>query len=186
MTAIEKYFVNSPGHTRTVDSHALQLLARIDYQSGWRYLDVGCGIGTAARQIAATTDMSVTAVDVDPKQIAIAKSAAPGSRVDYRVMDATKLEFADGQFNVTAAQMATHHIPHWERAFAEMVRVLRYGGYLIYRDFAFPWWLAKVVRRLPSTRAIDQLARDAGLVRIYASRQYGKQDSIWLKPDRVG
>jgi 2-polyprenyl-3-methyl-5-hydroxy-6-metoxy-1,4-benzoquinol methylase len=63
MSALEKHFVNSPSHTRIVADHAYQLLSGIDYKSGWRYLDVGCGVGTAARKIAVTSDLSATAID---------------------------------------------------------------------------------------------------------------------------
>jgi ubiquinone/menaquinone biosynthesis C-methylase UbiE len=56
-------------------------------------------------------------------------------------MDATRLRFHDAEFHIVASSVATHHIPGWERAFSEMVRVLRPGGFLIYADFMFPSWL---------------------------------------------
>ena len=54
--------------------------------------------------------------------------------------------FHDAEFHIVASSMATHHIPGWERAFSEMVRVLRPGGYLIDADFMFPSWLASAGR----------------------------------------
>ena len=128
MSALEKRFVNSPSHTQRVAEQAYELLSHINCKSGWRYLDVGCGVGTAARKVAATSDLSVTGIDVDPKQIQAARSGAARPNLQYKVMDATKLEFADGAFDVVASRMATHHIPHWERALSEMVRVLRPGA----------------------------------------------------------
>jgi ubiquinone/menaquinone biosynthesis C-methylase UbiE len=187
MTAVEKHFVNSPGHARTVADRGLQLLSRVDPRKGWRYLDVGCGVGTAAREIAATGDLSVTGVDIDPAQIEIACRGAASANLQFKVMDASKLEFGDGQFDVVASHMATHHMPDWERAFSEMVRVLRTGGYLIYRDFLFPSWLAAMGRRLirfmgfPSRSGLDSMAARLGLVEIYQSRQSGKLDAIWIK-----
>ena len=187
MTALEKRFVNSLGHTRAVDARAWELLSRIGYRSGWRYLDVGCGVGTAARRIAAASELSVTAVDVDPKQIETARGGAPLPNLQYRVMNATQLEFADAQFDVVATYMATHHIPHWERALDEMLRVLRTGGYLVYRDFVFPSWLAKILRHIipltgfPSTGALQAIAARAGLVKFYESHESGKVNVIWIK-----
>jgi len=119
MTAIEKHFVNSPGHTLQVAGRAQRLLSRIDIQPGWRYLDVGCGVGAMACAIAKTR----------------------GS-----VMYATRLRFHDAEFHIVASSMATHQIPVWARAFSEMVRVLRPGGYLIYADLMFPSWLASAGR----------------------------------------
>jgi sterol 24-C-methyltransferase len=187
MTAIEKRFVNRVRHGRSVANYGLQLLSRVDYHSGWRYLEVGCGVGTAPREIASATDLSVVGVDIDPGQIEVARKEAAKSNLKYQVMDATKLEFDDGQFDIVASQMMTHHIPDWEKAVSEMCRVLRAGGYLIYRDFMFPSWLAVIGRRLfrfmgfPSVAALDSLAAGAGLTKIYELQQSGKLDTIWIK-----
>jgi 2-polyprenyl-3-methyl-5-hydroxy-6-metoxy-1,4-benzoquinol methylase len=53
-----------------------QLLSGIDYKSAWRYLDVGCGVGTASRKIAVTSNLFLAAIDVNPKQIEAARSGA--------------------------------------------------------------------------------------------------------------
>ena len=186
MSALEKHFVNSPSHTQRVADHAYQLLSHIDCKSGWQYLDVGCGVGTAAQEIAATSGLAVTGIDVDPKQIEVAKSGVACPNLQYKVMDATKLEFANETFEVVASRMATHHIPDWERAFSEMVRVLRPGGYLIYSDFVFPSWLARIVRLIrlvgfPTTNALHLMTERAGLVRVYETHGFGKADVIWRK-----
>jgi sterol 24-C-methyltransferase len=187
MTAFEKLFVNRPGHTHSVAAHALELLHRIDLKRGWRYLDVGCGVGAAAREVAAAGGLCVTAVDLDPAQIEAANRDAAGPNLQYRVMDATKLEFDDAEFEVVASSMATHHIPNWEQAFKEMARVLCPGGYLVYSDFVFPSWLARIAQRflwfagMPSRRALGQLASATGLVPLYEAHRSGKTDLIWQK-----
>jgi ubiquinone/menaquinone biosynthesis C-methylase UbiE len=33
----------------------------------------------------------------------------------FEVMDATKLQFPDAQFDIVASSMVTHHLPLWER-----------------------------------------------------------------------
>ncbi len=187
MTAFEKLFVNRPGHARTVGRHALELLRRIEVKSGWLYLDVGCGVGAAALQIAVANDLSVTGIDLDPAQIEAAKRGTTGSNLEFRAMDATKLEFADAAFDVVASSMATHHIPNWEQAFNEMARVLRPGGYLVYSDFVFPSWLARFARHfiwfvgIPSRSTLDHLASAAGLVSLYEAHRSGKADLIWRR-----
>lgn len=186
MTALEKHFVNSPRNTQRVNDHVSRLLSHIDCKSGSQYLDVGCGVGTAARKVAATSDWAVTGVDIDSKQIEVAKSGAGHPNLQYRVMDATALEFADGAFDVVASRMATHHIPDWKRALSEMVRVLRPGGYLIYSDFVFPPWVAKLAGFLrfagfPTTRPLQILAERVGLLPVYESHGFGRLDVIWRK-----
>lgn len=185
MTAIEKHFVNSPGHTLQVARRAQQLLDRIDIQAARRYLDVGCGVGAAASEIAARFGLDVTGIDVDPGQIEAARAAYP--HLHFMVMDATKLQFHDAEFDIVATSMVTHHMPGWERAFSEMIRVLRPGGYLIYSDFMLPSWLAAAGRRiipfvgLPSKKPIESLASGAGLTKVHESRSGLRFDFIWLK-----
>jgi ubiquinone/menaquinone biosynthesis C-methylase UbiE len=186
MTAFEKFFVNSPSHTRAVVAHAQQLLGRINYQPGWRYLDVGCGVGATACEIAGANNLEVTGVDIDPKQIEAARAGSARPNLHFTVMDATRLDFPDGQFDIVAACMATHHIPDWERVLAEMVRVLRSGGYLIYSDLVFPSWLVKIVRLFrvmgfPSTTALESIAASTGLVKVHQAQRSWKVDLIWLK-----
>ncbi len=186
MTAFEKYFVNSPSHTRTVAERALELLGHINPEAQWRYLDVGCGVGSAARSVASTGQLDVTGVDVDPQQIAVAKAGPGRENLHFRVMDATRLDFRDGEFDIVASAMATHHIPDWERALSEMVRVLSSGGYFIYGDHVAPAWLAKIGRlarliRFPSARAIDSWAARTGLAKVYEVKRYNHVDVIWLK-----
>ena len=188
MSPLEKHFVNSPGHAQRVADEARRLLSHIDGKSAWHYLDVGCGVGTAAGKIAETSDWTVTGIDIDPKQIQAAKNGGVRPNLQYKVMDATKLEFADGAFDVVASHMATHHIPDWRRALSEMIRVLRSGGYLIYTDFVFPSWVAKLARvirfvGLPTRGDLQVLAERAGLALVYTSRGFGKLDVIWLKND---
>lgn len=186
MSDFEKHFVNSTSHTQRVAGHACQLLACIDYSSCSQYLDVGCGVGTAAREIAATSELSVTGIDVDPEQIEIAKSGAVRPNLHYKVMDAANLKFADGTFDIVASRMATHHIPNWKQALSEMARVLRPGGYLIYSDFVLPAWLAKPASLFrsvgfPTTTALRGVTDTAGLIAVYESHQFGKVDQIWRK-----
>ena len=187
MTAIEKHFVNNPEHTLQVAHHAQQLLDRIDIQPEWRYLDVGCGVGAADCEIAKRYSLDVTGIDVDPGQIEAARAREANPCLRFMVMNATKLQFHDGHFDIVASSMVTHHMPDWERAFSEMIRVLRPGGYLIYSDFMLPSWLAVVGRLLipfvgiPSTNLIESLASRAGLTKVYQLRAGLRFDFIWRR-----
>lgn len=189
MTAIEKHFVNSPGHTLEVAHHAQQLLDWIDIKPSWRYLDVGCGVGAAACEIARKSGLEVTGIDLDPGQIEAARAGSAHPRLHFMAMDATKLQFHDDEFDIVASSMVTHHMPRWEPAFSEMIRVLRPGGYLLYSDFMFPSWLAAVGRRLvpfvgfPWRKRVESLASKAGLTEVYRSRAGLRFDFVWLRND---
>jgi ubiquinone/menaquinone biosynthesis C-methylase UbiE len=126
MTRIEKRFVNEIGHSRKAAQEAVRRLRHIPVQTGWSYLDVGCGNGAAALRVADTFGMHVAGVDVDPQQIAPARSAT-GGRTDVLFMtaDATCLPFDDRRFDIVATNKTTHHVPQWLSAIAEMRRVLK-------------------------------------------------------------
>ncbi len=187
MTPIEKHFVNHPEHTARVAQRAQKLLERIDVQGARRYLDVGCGVGATACEIAEKYGWDVTGVDVDPKQIAAAQVREASPRPRFLVMDATNLKFPDAEFDVVAAAMVTHHLHEWERAVGEMIRVLRPGGWLIYTDMIFPDWFAAVGRRvipfvgLPSRKRLESLAAAAGLTKMYESGAGLRCDCIWRR-----
>jgi len=187
MTAIEKHFVNSPEHTLQVVGHAQRLLDRIDVQAASRYLDVGCGVGATARAVAEGRGLDVTGIDVDSGQIDAARSRQAHPHLRFLLMDATNLQFHDAEFDIVATSKVTHHIPAWERAVSELIRVLRPGGYLIYTDFMFPSWLAAVGRRLiprmgfPSANVIESLASTAGLTKVHQSRAGLRCDFIWRR-----
>jgi ubiquinone/menaquinone biosynthesis C-methylase UbiE len=161
MGAIEKRFVNSPGHSDEVAAAAARRLRGLPSRPGQCYLDVGCGNGTAAIHLSANLGLDVTGIDVDPEQIHLARQAAAGIRgVRFVTASATRLPLEDGTFDYAATNKTTHHVPEWGQALAEMLRVLRPGGYLIYADFVLPRWLATLLRPIVGQRA-GLVTRDA-------------------------
>jgi ubiquinone/menaquinone biosynthesis C-methylase UbiE len=139
MSRFEKLFVNSASHSLRVAHRAAERLALADPQPGERYLDVGCGNGAATLHVARRFGLDATGVDLDPAQIDAARRAAASvERVQFVSLDATRLPFPAGHFDIVASHKVTHHIPRWPAAFAEMIRVLRPGGWLLYDDFVLP------------------------------------------------
>ena len=159
MGRFEKRFVNSDVHSRRVAEHALQLLGTANPKPGQQLLDVGCGNGAAAIGLANTLGLVVTGVDVDTEQIEAAAAARDGlAAVRFLAADATRLPFADGEFDLVYSNKTTHHIRDWQQALAEMTRVLKPEGYLVYSDFVAP-----LGHRLPTSRALNRFADQHGL-----------------------
>lgn len=78
---------------------------------GWRLLDVGCGVGSAACAIAQRGDLEVVGVDIDPAQIAAAKATMSRSNLQFLAMDATALKFGDAVFWHRC--LLDGHASHW-------------------------------------------------------------------------
>ena len=79
---------------RVVAPSTLDLFSRIGVSTGWRCLDVGCGGGDAALELARLVDPAiVTGLDVDESQLDIARQEAEEAgieNVDYRLGDAVQ------------------------------------------------------------------------------------------------
>ncbi|HVN62981.1 MAG TPA: class I SAM-dependent methyltransferase [Gaiellaceae bacterium] len=174
MTRFEKQFVNGGRHSSRVAAEAERLVGAADPRPGQRLLDVGCGNGAAAVRLAAAYGLDVTGVDVDPEQIRSADASGAGR---FLVADATRLPFADGEFDLVHTSKTTHHIRDWQRALAEMDRVLKPGGHLLYTDFVAP-----LGDRLPTRGALDRFAAEHGLATVRRSGSPVRRTVVLRKP----
>src|ERR1700752_690069 len=92
-----------------------------------RWLDVGCGTGAFSELIATRcAPASLSGIDPSPEQVAYAREHFP--RFRFEVADSAAMPFPEGAFDVGASALVIHFIPHREKAFAEMKRVLASGG----------------------------------------------------------
>jgi ubiquinone/menaquinone biosynthesis C-methylase UbiE len=99
-------------------------------QPGQRVLDVACGTGILAREVASRTGPtgSVVGLDLSPRMLAVAERLAPV--VDWRQSAAESLPFPDESFDAVVSQFGLMFFTDGPRAFREMLRVLRPGGCL--------------------------------------------------------
>jgi ubiquinone/menaquinone biosynthesis C-methylase UbiE len=114
-------------------------LARI--QAGEQVLDVGCGTGTLALEVARRVGSIGRVVGVDPssEQIAHARSKATRRNVpvEFQIGVIEQLPFPDQTFDVVLSTLMMHHVPASvkRQGLAEITRVLKPGGRLVIADF---------------------------------------------------
>jgi ubiquinone/menaquinone biosynthesis C-methylase UbiE len=133
-------------------------------------LDVGCGPGQPAVQVAKATGASVVGISISARdvELATARAAAEGlaDRVTFRHADALDLPFEPASFDAVLALESIVHIPDRARVLAEIARVVRPGGRVALTDFI---WRGSDVERDPDEQAalVQALAawRAAPLVR---------------------
>ncbi|WP_247827975.1 class I SAM-dependent methyltransferase [Arthrobacter antioxidans] len=103
---------------------------RLRLMSGEACVDIGCGYGSTARQLAATHGVSVTGFTLSAEQAHYA-SAHPVPGVDIHLRDWLANGLADGSANAAWAIESSEHMVDKPRFFAEAHRVLSPGGRLV-------------------------------------------------------
>lgn len=96
-----------PKH-RLTDLHCF-LLARI--ADGERVADLGCGLGAIAHAIAAGRDVTVVAVDEDPRSIELARVRHAHPRLEFHCADARR-ELPAGPFDTVVLSHVLEHLEH--------------------------------------------------------------------------
>jgi SAM-dependent methyltransferase len=151
-----------------------------------RALELGCGTGfflLNLMQAGLTARGSVT--DLSPGMVAAALRNAEnlGLDVDGRVADAEQIPYDDATFDVVVGHAVLHHIPDLDRAFREVLRVLKPGGRFVFAGEptrlgdryarllgGLTWNATTAVTRLPALRGwrrpqteLDESSRAAAL-----------------------
>lgn len=119
---------------RFFDPFATDLVERLDLRPGQHLLDVACGTGIVARHAAphVAPDGKVTAVDVSPAMLGVARQIASddGTPIAFEQADATELPLPDASADAVVCQQGLQFFPDRPVALAEMFRVLAPGGRL--------------------------------------------------------
>ena len=114
-----------------------ELLAMADPQS---LLDVGCGEGVLTHKWAARVAPGrVVGIDLEDPVIQAEWEQRQAPNLEYRIMKAEKLPFADREFDVAAAIEVLEHVPDPEHTVAQMARVAR-GGHVLVSVPREPLW----------------------------------------------
>jgi len=158
---------------RMATAHAVQKMALGTNQ---HILDVGCGIGGAARYIASLTGNNVTGIDLTPEYISTAIELTEliglNERINYQVASALDMPFDDEIFDAAITIHVAMNIPDREKLYGEIARVMKPGAKLCIYDvmkkgnqaivFPVPWATSSETSHLVSADEMKSLLSDAG------------------------
>jgi arsenite methyltransferase len=105
-------------------------------RAGDRVVDIGCGPGLLAEEMARDVGRDGLVAGVDPSEsmLAVARRRDGAGDVEYHVGDALSLPFGDATFDAAVSTQALEYVEDVPRALAEARRVLRTGGRLLVLD----------------------------------------------------
>lgn len=96
-------------------------------------LELAAGTGALTRVLAGKLpDTELTATDLNQAMLDVAAKRGALKTVTWKQADAQALPFADGSFDVVVCQFGVMFIPDRVKAFREVGRVLRGGGYYVF------------------------------------------------------
>jgi len=140
MSLQERLSVNNPVRDWFMRGEMAAFRRLADVPAGAAVLDMGCGRGTSVRLILSAfggRPARLVAFDIDAAVVEQARrrlASHPGAEVELRVADATRLPFADGEFDAAFELGILHHIPDWRAAVREAARVLKPGGVFYFAE----------------------------------------------------
>ncbi|EDM81886.1 3-demethylubiquinone-9 3-methyltransferase [Plesiocystis pacifica SIR-1] len=142
------------GYHKLIDDQAAAIVERVG--RGKEALEVGCGTGLVMDRVANFASR-VEGVDISPGMLERARARG----LEVREGSATQLPYADASFDVVYSFKVLAHVEAIEQALAEMARVARPGGHVIF-DIYNRDSLRYLIRRARGPRATSKaFAEDA-------------------------
>jgi SAM-dependent methyltransferase len=158
----------------------MQVAAALNLNSENHLLDVGCGIGGAARFFARSTGASVTGIDLTPEfveaAIELTDLVGMSELVDFKVGSATDLPFMDDAFDAVTMLHVGMNIADKGQMMRELARVCRPQGTVLIYDvtitkegnltYPMPWSSTPQFSFPESVESYEIAAQNAGLSHI--------------------
>lgn len=99
---------------------------------GFHVLDIACGTGFGTALLASAANTNVVGGDISEEAIAECRSAfANQANLQFEVLDATQLPYADNTFDVITSFETIEHTTRYRELLVEFKRVLKPGGVLL-------------------------------------------------------
>jgi ubiquinone/menaquinone biosynthesis C-methylase UbiE len=124
------------------EPYALDMVSRLQDKKYPQILELACGTGrVTAHLVKSVKHDSLTATDLNPDMIEVAKSIVTSDKITWQVADAVALPFEDNSFDAVVCQFGIMFFPDKLKGLQEAYRVLkpamagRPGGKLIFNTW---------------------------------------------------
>ena len=135
----DKYGSSNPFVRRMMSGFERSLDQLLDLAAPRSLLDVGCGEGVLVHRWALRLGGGrLVGIDLEEDSIQVGWSERQAPNLEYRVMRAENLPFADGEFDLASAIEVLEHVPDPEHTLSEMARCA--GRHLLVSVPREPLW----------------------------------------------
>ncbi|WP_099021969.1 class I SAM-dependent methyltransferase [Mycolicibacterium palauense] len=137
LNAVERAAMNNPMRAALqhhVESSWFRRLAG-GALTGQHVLEVGCGRGVGSEVLLDRLGAEqVSAFDLDESMVELARRRLHGRPVTLSVGDVCAIDQPSGKMDAVVDFGIIHHVPDWQSGIAEIARVLRPGGLLLFEE----------------------------------------------------
>ena len=121
-------------HWKAPPSQRAETIRQLNLSSGESALDIGCGPGYLCESMGELVGRhgAVVGIDISTDLITFCNRRKPSTWLSYAIGDATKIDQADGSFDVVVCTQVAEYVPDVDRALSEAFRVLKPGGRTVF------------------------------------------------------
>jgi ubiquinone/menaquinone biosynthesis C-methylase UbiE len=115
------------------EPYALEVAKLVDTSSVQTALELAAGTGRVTKHLRSVLSpgAKLIASDISPHMLAFAKEKLKGLNVDWQLVDAQRLPFADNSIDLVVCFFGLMFVPDKLKACSEVHRVLRKGGMFV-------------------------------------------------------
>src|SRR5687768_69692 len=116
------------------EPYAIEISKRVDASLVQFALEICCGTGRVTRHLRRIilSASKLIASDISQDMITVAKEKLKELNIDWQIIDAQQLPFADNSVDLVVCSFGYMFVPDKPKAFAEAYRVLRPEGMLLF------------------------------------------------------
>jgi ubiquinone/menaquinone biosynthesis C-methylase UbiE len=154
----ERWVVNNPTRPIQQGLEIRWMKRRMPLAPGSIALEVGCGRGAGAAIIRKEFQPAVLlAMDLDLRMIRGGRTYLPErerEKISFHVADVLRIPARSGSLDAVFGFGILHHVPDWESALKEIIRVLKPGG-VYYLEELYPSLYTRHILLHPPSNRFD-------------------------------